>query len=74
MTSCVHSLFQKIQLVQRKMWYSNFKYRYNVSPIPLNEFVWCGEFYEGGPLVSNPPMKWSASAEKFEKHWLKYTG
>jgi hypothetical protein len=22
----------------------------------------CGEFYEGGPRVSRPPMKWSAIA------------
>jgi hypothetical protein len=26
---------------------------------------WRGEFYEGGPLVRQPPVKWSAIVEIF---------
>jgi hypothetical protein len=26
-------------------------------------YFWCGEFYEGGPCMRWPPVKWSATAE-----------
>jgi hypothetical protein len=36
---------------------------YNVFPIHLHAPLGCGEFYEGGPRVGRPPVKWSTIAE-----------
>jgi hypothetical protein len=32
----------------------------------------CGEFYEGGPRVRRPRMKWSAMDESLRNTHLKY--
>jgi hypothetical protein len=31
----------------------------------------CGEFYDGGPRVTLPPMKWSATAESLRNTALQ---
>jgi hypothetical protein len=51
------------KLVYRKNGYGNFYHLYNVSPVHLHAIFGGGEFYEGGPRVCRPPMKWSAIAE-----------
>jgi hypothetical protein len=44
-----------------KCGYGNFNHQYNVSYSLACNFG-CGEFYEGGLLVRQLPMRWSAIA------------